>query len=496
MPRTIRIGKSIENDYVINNPTVSRNHATLTVADDNRHAILRDLGSKNGTYVNGTRITKETNIDLSHQLGFGSEKTTLSTIIGTPKNTVIRAENPNSRMIGRGSDCQIRMNYDDVSSRHAILSKRTDGSIQIEDCGSRNGIFVNGERVISRVLSKGDRVTITRNYVLDWEGIFPTEAISHAPQTSTWKRAISIAAVIFVIVCLGGGAYYLWKNQTWDKERIYDEYNTAVCWVCVQYGYKIFLDGEDITPNFCNICEIKEADLVHLKEGKPVSGAEQSQGTAFFISHDGKLATNLHITRPWLYSDDIQNLESGVNKIIAVLATRNPLLSRSQVKVEGIMEAIYIIPNGLPISDGNLVKCTELKGYDDINKDVAVIQTETRGLPTQVKNIIDITHADTSDEAIKEGKAVFTIGFPYGAEIARNSNQELKNQVHGGSVTQNRGEYEFGHDAETAGGASGSPIINDKGHLIGIHHAGLTGVTGAQGFNWAIKAKYIVDLLN
>ena len=76
-----------------------------------------------------------------------------------------------------------------------------------------------------------------------------------------------------------------------------------------------------------------------------------------------------------------------------------------------------------------------------------------------------------------------------------NSNLELKNQVHGGSITQNRGDYEFGHDAETAGGASGSPIINDKGKLIGIHHAGMTGVTGAQGFNWAIKAKYISELL-
>jgi hypothetical protein len=38
-------------------------------------------------------------------------------------------------------------------------------------------------------------------------------------------------------------------------------------------------------------------------------------------------------------------------------------------------------------------------------------------------------------------------------------------------------------------------MINDKGRLVGIHHAGMTGVTGAQGFNRAIKAKYIYDLL-
>ena len=156
---------------------------------------------------------------------------------------------------------------------------------------------------------------------------------------------------------------------------------------------------------------------------------------------------------------------------------------------------MLVIPDGLPIDDANATSCQEIKGYDDVDKDVAILQTATRKLPADVTNIIDINNADPSPESIVEGKTVFTIGFPYGADVALTSSQELKNQVHGGSVTQDRGEYEFGHDAETAGGASGSPIINDRGRLIGVHHAGLTGVTGAQGFNRAIKVKYLLDLL-
>ena len=154
-----------------------------------------------------------------------------------------------------------------------------------------------------------------------------------------------------------------------------------------------------------------------------------------------------------------------------------------------------IVPDGLPISESNAIECEEIKGYDDVNKDVAILQTKTRKLPIDVKNIIDINKADLSEDVLTEGRTVFTIGFPYGADIALDSNQDLKNQVHDGAVTQNRGDYEFGHDAETAGGASGSPIFNDKGKLIGVHHAGMTGVTGAQGFNRAIKAKYVVDLV-
>lgn len=496
MPRIIRIGKSQENDFVINNPTVSRNHAMLTVADDNRHAILRDLGSKNGTYVNGVRIDKEMGIDLSHQLRFGSENTSLSSILNRTRVVIPPSNDPNSKIIGRGANCQIRLNHDDVSSRHAVLSKRSDGTIYIEDSGSRNGTFVNGERIMSRTLQRGDKVTITRNYPLDWESIFPVSVVQ-PPKPNIWRQIISVAAVVLILVCMGGGACWWWNNRSWDKERIYKEYHDAVCWVYVQYGYKVSVDGEDFTPTLCQLCKVTPSEIIHMEGDDLKAGAVGAQGTAFFITKDGKLATNLHITRPWLFSNDADELESGVNKILAILAaTQNPLLSRSQVKVEGVIEGMYIVPDGLPVSDGNAIKVTEVKGYDDINKDVAIIQTETRELPSRVKNIIDIKNADTSEDCLTEGRTVFTIGFPYGAQIAMNSNQELKNQVHGGSITQNRGDYEFGHDAESAGGASGSPIINDKGRLIGIHHAGMTGVTGAQGFNMGIKVKYIIDLMN
>ena len=496
MPRIIRIGKSQDNEFVLTNPTVSRNHAMLTVADDNHHATLRDLGSKNGTFVNGVRIEKEVSIDLSSQLQFGSESVSLSNILNRTRVTPL-PNNPNSKIIGRGSNCHIKLNHDDVSSRHAVLSKRSDGAIYIEDCNSRNGTFVNGERIMGKTLHKGDRVTITRNYILDWENIFPAvEVVQPNPTPNPWRKMLSVAAVVLAIVCLGCGGYYWLTSRTWSKEKIYREYHSAVCWVYVQYGYKITVDGEDFTQTLCQLCEIAPSELIHIEEEKLISGAVGAQGTAFFISNDGKLATNLHITRPWLFSKDAEKLENGVNKILAILAaTKNPLLSRSQIKVEGVIEEMAIIPDGLPVCEGNAIKVTELKGHDDINKDVAIIQTETRELPSRVKNIIDINNAELSEESLTEGKTVFTIGYPYGAVIALNSNQELRNQVHDGSVTQNRGDYEFGHDAETAGGASGSPIINDKGRLVGIHHAGMTGVTGAQGFNMGIKAKYIIDLL-
>jgi hypothetical protein len=52
------IGRRPYNDIVIDNLAVSGEHALILLADG--HALLEDLGSTNGTYVNGKAIKKQT----------------------------------------------------------------------------------------------------------------------------------------------------------------------------------------------------------------------------------------------------------------------------------------------------------------------------------------------------------------------------------------------------------------------------------------------------
>ncbi|MDR1097933.1 MAG: FHA domain-containing protein [Tannerella sp.] len=54
----VKIGKASDNDFVINDPQVSRYHALLT-QDENRDLLLEDLGSTNGTFVNDCQIVKK-----------------------------------------------------------------------------------------------------------------------------------------------------------------------------------------------------------------------------------------------------------------------------------------------------------------------------------------------------------------------------------------------------------------------------------------------------
>ncbi|MGP4049036.1 FHA domain-containing protein [Streptomyces sp. 2A115] len=55
--RVMRIGRALENELVVSDLQVSRHHAEFHATPDGRYEI-RDLGSHNGTYVNGMPIAK------------------------------------------------------------------------------------------------------------------------------------------------------------------------------------------------------------------------------------------------------------------------------------------------------------------------------------------------------------------------------------------------------------------------------------------------------
>lgn len=507
--RTLKIGKSQDNNIVLSNPTVSRNHALLMVDDSAKTAVIRDLNSKNGTFVNERRITADTPVTMGDRLRLGNEMTSLSALLQAASHTVVRQAAPvapvmggggDRQTIGRGSDCQIRYQQDDVSTHHALLYRDAGGQVVIEDTNSTNGTFVNGQRISRQVLKPGDQVTITRAYPLDWQRAMGAPAAPPKPARKGSKGKNSlvswIASAAAVVVAAIGG-FFLWQTmKTETTETIYEKYNTAVCMIYFEYGYKVMFGDNDVTAQVFEQFGVRPGQTVYLKEKNLGIGTKGGTGTGFFVSNDGKVVTNLHVARHWLYENDAETIESAARSILATY--NNPQLNAqlNKLKIVPEMAFIGVVPNGVPFSRGNLVECTEYRGHDDIDKDCAILQTESRILPPQVKNIIDYTKADASEEAVKEGKTVFTIGFPYGPSMNINSNNELKNQVHQGVVTQNKGDVAFAHDAATASGASGSPMLNEKGYLVGIHHAGLSGVTGgAQGFNEAIKAKCILDLL-
>ncbi len=64
-----------------------------------------------------------------------------------------------SAVLGRDVQCDIRIDRDTISRRHALFRRET-GSWYVSDLGARNGIYVNGEKVEKHPLEDGDRITV------------------------------------------------------------------------------------------------------------------------------------------------------------------------------------------------------------------------------------------------------------------------------------------------------------------------------------------------
>jgi pSer/pThr/pTyr-binding forkhead associated (FHA) protein len=64
------IGRGTDTSIWIDAPGVSRHHARILIKGD--EATIEDLGSKNGTYVAGVRVTAPQRLDDGDQIRLGS----------------------------------------------------------------------------------------------------------------------------------------------------------------------------------------------------------------------------------------------------------------------------------------------------------------------------------------------------------------------------------------------------------------------------------------
>lgn len=63
------VGRSLECDVVVDDPAVSLKHAAILW--DGRQGLLRELGSANGTFLNGIRIGSRATLRTGDELSFG-----------------------------------------------------------------------------------------------------------------------------------------------------------------------------------------------------------------------------------------------------------------------------------------------------------------------------------------------------------------------------------------------------------------------------------------
>ena len=165
---------------------VSRNHVALRRRDDSCVEIA-DLGSENGTYLNGAQVRDQARMRGGDVLRIGEIELKLdlppspamsfdATITAGPNDqralvpslVIVTPDAYSGRrirlpgqymVVGRGPTSDICLDDPYISRTHAALRRHGD-AVYVQDLGSSAGTFVNGTAVTSaRELRPGDLVT-------------------------------------------------------------------------------------------------------------------------------------------------------------------------------------------------------------------------------------------------------------------------------------------------------------------------------------------------
>lgn len=103
--------------------------------------------------------------------------------------------------IGRAPECDISVQGEEISRRHALVKPTTDG-LSVEDLGSSNGTYVNGRRVQQAFLSPGDELKLdTVRFIVVAPGM------EMAQQTARLATATEPAAAA---AGAGGAGHSIW----------------------------------------------------------------------------------------------------------------------------------------------------------------------------------------------------------------------------------------------------------------------------------------------
>jgi pSer/pThr/pTyr-binding forkhead associated (FHA) protein len=188
---------------------VSRRHARILLEEG--EYVLEDLGSTNGTFLNGQQVARDRlrhldviglgkAVDLIFLLRPDEAKTLKK--VGVIDAALIR-DAPGATpdplptgevTLGRATACNIVSNQGAVSKIHCRIV-RTQSQVSVEDLGSANGTFVNGERTMTAVLQDGDtlglagvevfKVQIQLGEITSSSGIHEGPAV---PRTGAYRR--------------------------------------------------------------------------------------------------------------------------------------------------------------------------------------------------------------------------------------------------------------------------------------------------------------------
>jgi pSer/pThr/pTyr-binding forkhead associated (FHA) protein/V8-like Glu-specific endopeptidase len=294
--KIVYIGRNAENDVVLTDPYVSGRHACIAQNDDGSF-MINDLGSKNGTFVNGHHITQSA-LNYNDIVKLGEYIIPWQQYFVSVKGDHKTGDIIRTYSIGRSAENDIVIADEYVSSNHGFLFITNQHKAIIQDNNSSNGTFVNNLKVSFHQMNPGDEVRLART-PLNWMQ-YLSEPAKHTVRKKKKKSNTGLILAI-ILTSLAIIAVSAWLITEVAGVSLLNHNESA---------------ASDTVPTFSNLNQlVKYAEkAVFLIETKDNSGRPIAFGTGFFVSSSGIGITNAHV----LQRGSSWNIKTSDGKVYSI----------------------------------------------------------------------------------------------------------------------------------------------------------------------------------
>jgi serine protease Do len=372
---------------------------------------------------------------------------TFTHLIGPRKGEVDSFEADIVR-VGRASDNTLAFSGSErrVSAHHAEIKRKGDHYI-LHDLGSTNGTMINGRRVITTELKRGDLIEFGAGGPLLR---FGTEDM---PQTEIARRADDEGRrvkddVDFVHPSTVERIVDRAVRTRASNFRLIVAIAAAMA-IGAAVGIALSSQRDPGYTSWTAVAERNQSAVVFIRtEFELVDSSNQvlsdgaRTGSGFVITPSGLIVTNRHLVRDWDYNPPPSGVTGRIKEIEVIFPGKR--------RDEAIPATLY------RLSTDNAV-------------DVAILKIE----PPEGMQVVSGLQPDL--ESVNQGDDVAVIGYPFGMDLLEITHEtRITTSLSIGVVSRLSREV-IQLNLRAYSGSSGGPALNRRGEVIGI----LTASVGA-----------------
>lgn len=213
----IRLGRALDNDVVLGDPSVSRSHAQIAIADG--QCLIEDSGSSLGVYVNGAKIAAPTPLANGDCIGIGGillrfEIDTPVPDSAHPFDALLSISDPDAQhqtkrqaplasrahTIGRDGRCDVVLDDAGLAPVEAILTIKQD-QWRIAPVLGAIATSIDGDPLSAPVLLTGGQRVCVGRYELRLRKPAPLQA-AHDETSATSGESNGAAAAAVPVIAL------------------------------------------------------------------------------------------------------------------------------------------------------------------------------------------------------------------------------------------------------------------------------------------------------